>query len=286
MKSQRAFSERLLMNRLKKNKSKFYGLIKLLEIKAKKPIPLNPKLIVNKKIENSENKTAFEGLKLVHKLNNNFYKKRINIDESLKESQEFLDGFNYFKSAQDKNILKKIEKRRIMLNSILKSYEDKGIFFQEDFINKNIYNKSGMLLRKKKLIEDYYTNQVKQGRENNKKIIKYENFLNKLLKETKKILLLKSPCKDPQLLKELEENKEDNKNDFENILNLKSKEIIDKLINENNLLKNLIELDKKNFENRMNKIEQENKKDNDIVNCIKILFKIFMFNIQISLYFI
>ena len=263
MKSQRAFSERLLMNRMKKNKSKYYGLIKLLQIKAKKQIPLNPKLIVNKKIDNSENKTALEGLKLIHKLNNSFYKKRINIDETLKESQDFLDRFNYFKSAQDKDIFKKIEKKQIALSSVLKSYEDKGIYFQEDFINKNIYNKSGILLRKKMLIEDYYTDQVKQGGDKNKKIIKYENFLGKLSKDAEKTLLLKSPYQDPQLLKELEEIKEDNKNDFENIVDLKTKEIIDKLINENNLLKNLIELDKKNFEKRINKIEKENKTDND-----------------------
>lgn len=264
MKSKSSSSEKLLLKRMKQNKTKYRGLIKLLETKAKKQIPLNIKLILDKNTDDSENKTALEGLKLNYEINNNFNEIKFNIDESIKQNQNLFNRFKVYKSASDKDIIKKIEKKQNTFDRILKAYEDKGFYFQSGFINKNIYNKSGVLLRKKKPIEDYYSIQIKYEKNANDKVIKYENFYNKISREAQKRLIIKSAFKVQEQLEELERLYWENKNyDFERIEDLKKKIRTKKLIKENNLLKKLINIDKINFKNSLDKIEQENKKDDD-----------------------
>ena len=264
MKIPKVFSEKVLLKRMKKNKPKYRNLIKLLETKAKKQIPLNIKLILDKNTDDSENKTALEGLKLNYEINNNFNEIKFNIDESIKQNQNLFNRFKVYKSASDKDIIKKIEKKQNTFDRILKAYEDKGFYFQSGFINKNIYNKSGVLLRKKKPIEDYYSIQIKYEKKANDKVIKYENFYNKISREAQKRLIIKSAFKVQEQLEELERLYWENKNyDFERIEDLKKKRRTKKLIKENNLLKKLINIDKINFKNSLDKIEQENKKDDD-----------------------
>ena len=264
MKIPKVFSEKVLLKRMKKNKPKYRNLIKLLETKAKKQIPLNIKLILDKNTDDSENKTALEGLKLNYEINNNFNEIKFNIDESIKQNQNLFNRFKVYKSASDKDIIKKIEKKQNTFDRILKAYEDKGFYFQSGFINKNIYNKSGVLLRKKKPIEDYYSIQIKYEKKANDKVIKYENFYNKISREAQKRLIIKSAFKVQEQLEELERLYWENKNyDFERLEDLKKKIRTKKLIKENNLLKKLINIDKINFKNSLDKIEQENKKDDD-----------------------
>ena len=264
MKIPKVFSEKVLLKRMKKNKPKYRNLIKLLETKAKKQIPLNIKLILDKNTDDSENKTALEGLKLNYEINNNFNEIKFNIDESIKQNQNLFNRFKVYKSASDKDIIKKIEKKQNTFDRILKAYEDKGFYFQSGFINKNIYNKSGVLLRKKKPIEDYYSIQIKYEKKANDKVIKYENFYNKISREAQKRFIIKSAFKVQEQLEELERLYWENKNyDFERIEDLKKKRRTIKLIKENNLLKKLINIDKINFKNSLDKIEQENKKDDD-----------------------
>ena len=264
MKIPKVFSEKVLLKRMKKNKPKYRNLIKLLETKAKKQIPLNIKLILDKNTDDSENKTALEGLKLNYEINNNFNEIKFNIDESIKQNQNLFNRFKVYKSASDKDIIKKIEKKQNTFDRILKAYEDKGFYFQSGFINKNIYNKSGVLLRKKKPIEDYYSIQIKYEKKANDKVIKYENFYNKISREAQKRLIIKSAFKVQEQLEELERLYWENKNyDFERLEDLKKKIRTKKLIKENNLLKKLINIDKINFKKSLGKIEQENKKDDD-----------------------
>ena len=264
MKIPKVFSEKLLLKRMKKNKPKYHNLIKILETKAKKQIPLNIKLILDKNTDDSENKTALEGLKLNYEINNNFNEIKFNIDESIKQNQNLFNRFKVYKSASDKDIIKKIEKKQNTFDRILKAYEDKGFYFQSGFINKNIYNKSGVLLRKKKPIEDYYSIQIKYEKKANDKVIKYENFYNKISREAQKRFIIKSAFKVQEQLEELERLYWENKNyDFERIEDLKKKSRTKKLIKENNLLKKLINIDKINFKKSLDKIEQENKIDDD-----------------------
>ena len=264
MKIPKVFSEKVLLKRMKKNKPKYSNLIKLLETKAKKQIPLNIKLILDKNTDDSENKTALEGLKLNYEINNNFNEIKFNIDESIKQNQNLFNRFKVYKSASDKDIIKKIEKKQNTFDRILKAYEDKGFYFQSGFINKNIYNKSGVLLRKKKPIEDYYSIQIKYEKKANDKVIKYENFYNKISREAQKRFIIKSAFKVQEQLEELERLYWENKNyDFERIEDLKKKRRTKKLIKENNLLKKLINIDKINFKKSLDKIEQENEKDDD-----------------------
>ena len=81
MKSKSSSSEKILLKRMKQNKTKYRGLIKLLETKAKNQIPLNIKLILKAKTDDSENKEALEGLKLNQELNNSL----LSIKNSLNE---------------------------------------------------------------------------------------------------------------------------------------------------------------------------------------------------------
>ena len=254
MKSKSSSSEKILLKRMKQNKTKYRGLIKLLETKAKNQIPLNIKLILKAKTDDSENKEALEGLKLNHELNNSLLSIKNSLNVSKEKNKKFFDKFKIYKSISENNILKKIERKENALSNVLKPYEDKGFYFQNDFLNKNIYNQSGILLRKKKSIDEYYSTQVKEG-ENNK-INKYENFYNKLARETKRKFIIKSGYKVSQQLEELDKINEENKFYFERQESLKKKKAIKKFIYENSLLKKLINLDKINL-----KVEEETKKD-------------------------
>ena len=254
MKSKSSSSEKILLKRMKQNKTKYRGLIKLLETKAKNQIPLNIKLILKAKTDDSENKEALKGLKLNQELNNSLLSIKNSLNVSKEKNKKFFDKFKIYKSISENNILKKIERKENALSNVLKPYEDKGFYFQNDFLNKNIYNQSGILLRKKKSIDEYYSTQVKEG-ENNK-INKYENFYNKLARETKRKFIIKSGYKVSQQLEELDKINEENKFYFERQESLKKKKAIKKFIYENSLLKKLINLDKINL-----KVEEETKKD-------------------------
>ena len=263
MKSQSSSSEQILLKRMKQNKAKYRSLIKLLETKAKSQIPLNIKLILKEKTDDSENKEALEGLKITHELNNELDNIKSTMNESKEKNKKFFDRFKIYKSISENNIIKKIERKQNALSNVLKPYEDKGFYFQNSFLNKNIYNQSGMLLRKKKLIDDYYSTQIKHEGNGNKKIIKYENFYKKLSRETQRRLIISSACEVSERLEKLDKIDEENKFYFERQESLKKKKMIKKLIYENSLLKKLINIDKINLKNRIDKIEEENKKDNN-----------------------
>jgi len=259
MKSQSSFSEKVLLKRMKKNRRKYRGLIELLETKAKSQIPLNIKLILKAKTDDSENKEALEGLKLNHELNNNLNDIKNSLNESKEKNKKFFDHFKIYKSISENNILKKIERKQNSLSNVLKPYEDKSFYFQNDFLNKNIFNQSGILLRKKKLVDEYYSTQVKKGEKN--VINKYENFYKKMERETKKRFIIKSAYKVAEQLEELDKKNEENKFYFERQESIKKAKSIKKLLFENNLLKKLINIDKINLKNKLDNIGQENKKD-------------------------
>ena len=237
-----------LIIRLKQNISKNDGLIKLLELKKHKPIVINPKLVSNNKIEDNETKLAYEGSKIIEDTNNRFIKNKIKYENKRNENEDFMNYFKYYKSTKDKDIITEIEKKEYAFGKLLKAYEDKGISFQGNFFHKDIYNQSGILLRKKNLVEEYYEKQVKKEGVKGKKIIKYENFINKLLNMTKYKLILKKPFRNykSKATRKLEEQKnlENQENDE------KIKKLINKQIQENNLIKNLINLEEKNLQEK------------------------------------
>ena len=180
-----------LINRIENDYSKPLSLIQLLNIKAKKPIILNAQTMRDKKnFYKSENKLALEGAKLIEEANINF-EKNINIYNHNKEENElFSKIFKQFKSREIKNKEEKVKKYQFTFGDLLKSYENKRRNFEITYLYKNIFNKSGILLRKQQLIEDYFSDEVKKEGNKSKKIVKYKNFLNKLLTETKKRLFL------------------------------------------------------------------------------------------------
>ena len=257
-----------LIIRLKQNISKNDGLIKLLELKKHKPIVINPKLVSNNKIEDNETKLAYEGSKIIEDTNNRFIKNKIKYENKRNENEDFMNYFKYYKSTKDKDIITEIEKKEYAFGKLLKAYEDKGISFQGNFFHKDIYNQSGILLRKKNLVEEYYEKQVKKEGVNGKKIIKYENFINKLLNMTKYKLILKKPFRNykSKATRKLEEQK--NHTNYEKI-----KEQINKQIQENNLIINLIHSEEKNLQQKeipkkLNLNDIDEKEKNEFISSI------------------
>ena len=247
-------SKNKLIKRLRKNLSKNEGLIKLLELRKHKPITINPKL--NKNIENNEEKFIYDGLKLIEKTNINFEENKINYEEKKKENQEFFNNFNSYKSMKEKNIIDEIAKKEYAFGKLLKSYEDRGISFNGNFFHKDIYNKSGILIRKKKTVEEYFANEVKNEGVKSRKIIKYQNFIKKLSNVANERLFFKLPFKNPakqESLKKLTNFKTEKIKDDEN----KIQNEIKTQIEENNLIENLIILEKQNY-------EKENRDFNEI----------------------
>lgn len=245
-------SKRKLLKRIQRDYSKSDSLIQLLEMKTKKPIILNPKLIKDKKkFDKLENKTALEGVKKIQESNNNFVE-NINKYNDMKNSNDFfMNKFKKYKSFANKNKYEEIEKNKLIFGNLLKIYDDKGINFGGNFFHKGIYNVSGILLRKKKLIEDYYANEVKKEGKNSRKIIKYKNFLNKLSNLTKDKLMKKLKLQNKNKTEKEEKGKYHKITDFEigQIHDcLKKKKEIEKLISENDLLKKLIDSDRTHFE--------------------------------------
>ena len=245
-------SKRKLLKRIQRDYSKSDSLIQLLEMKTKKPIILNPKLIKDKKkFDKLENKTALEGVKKIQESNNNFVE-NINKYNDMKNSNDFfMNKFKKYKSFANKNKYEEIEKNKLIFGNLLKIYDDKGINFGGNFFQKGIYNVSGILLRKKKLIEDYYANEVKKEGKNSRKIIKYKNFLNKLSNLTKDKLMKKLKLQNKNKTEKEEKGKYHKITDFEigQIHDcLKKKKEIEKLISENDLLKKLIDSDRTHFE--------------------------------------
>ena len=245
-------SKRKLLKRIQRDYSKSDSLIQLLEMKTKKPIILNPKLIKDKKkFDKLENKTALEGVKKIQESNNNFVE-NINKYNNMKNNNDFfMNKYKKYKSFANKNKYEEIEKNKLIFGNLLKIYDDKGINFGGNFFHKGIYNVSGILLRKKKLIEDYYANEVKKEGKNSRKIIKYKNFLNKLSNLTKDKLMKKLKLQNKNKTEKEEKGKYHKITDFEigQIHDcLKKKKEIEKLISENDLLKKLIDSDRTHFE--------------------------------------
>ena len=258
MKSGSYTTRKKLLQRVKKEKPA-HGIIKLLELRKNSPIPLNPRLIENTKIKSPERKLAFEGLKIIEEADNSL---NINISKYKKQEEEnqlFLKHFKAYKSIENKNTYKALQRKEFAFGNLLQTYEDKGISFQ-DFFNKDILKKSGIILRKKNLIEDYFSDEVKKEGEKSRKIIKYENFLSKLSVENKKSLIRRLPFQNATQIKELEDKKKSDRNFLlgEEQADQKEKEEIQKLLSQNEKLTNLIEIDKKNFQH-LYKINDYNK---------------------------
>ena len=247
MKNKSFSSGRKLVKRIERDDSKPESLIQLLELKTKKPIILNPKFIRNKnKFDKSENKLALETLKLIEEANINFDKNINNYNHNKEKNELFSKRFKKFKSREIKNKEEKVKKYQFTFGNLIRAYEKKGRSFDSTFLYKGIYNKSGILLRKKKLIEDYFSDEVKKEGNKSKKIVKYKNFMNKLLTEAKKRLIIQFPPTQ-KMLEEEKQKKEENikKEELEECL--KKQKEIEKLISENNLLKKLIKENKENL---------------------------------------
>ena len=254
-----------LLQRIKKEKSSHSIIIKLLELKKKPPISLNPRLIENTKIKSPERKLAYEGLKIIDEAGNSLNINKSKYKKQEEENQLFLKHFRTYKTIKNKNTFKAVQKKEFAFGNLLQTYQDKGITFQ-DFFNKDILKQSGITLRRKNLIEDYYSDEVRKGGAKSRKIIKYKNFLSKLSVENKKCLIRRLPFQNATQIKELEDKIKIDK-DFllgEEQTIQKEKEEIEKLLSQNERLTNLIEVDKKNFEH-LYKIHDYNKNifDND-----------------------
>lgn len=282
-----SITRKKLIRRMKneQDKSKSDSLLQLLLPKSKNQIPLTERLCKDRKIDGKEFKLAYGGLKLIHELNTNFKKNMGNYNNMKEENQFFFKKFKIYETARNKNIYERIIENERAFGNLLKEYENKGINFQGNFFNKDILNKSGILLVKKKLIEDYYSNEVKNEGDKSRKIIKYENFLSKLKDTAKNKLMLKIPFKNSSKsllnMEEKEKEKEINrkmeyleierKQKFE-----KKQDEINKLISDNNMLQKLIIIEKDIYKSSILKRDKDKDKEQEkLYNFDDIKFNFF-----------
>lgn len=270
MKNKSISSKKKLMKRLSKDELIPESLINLLKMKPDKPIVINPRLIEGKKHYNrNENKLALEGVKLIKESNTILKQNKNKYNYNKQMNEIFESKFQRFKSSHNKTKYDEIKNFQFTFGNLLRSYENRGKIMDTKFLNKSIYTKSGILLRRKKLIFDYYSDEVKREGNQSKKIIKYNNFMNKLLGTTQKKLILKviipNNRSSKNLLKKIAgEIKPPND---EEKLQEKQKEI-EKLISENDLLKQLIDIEENNFETTRSLGQLSDKKNNEEENKI------------------
>lgn len=270
MKNKSISSKKKLMKRLSKDELIPESLINLLKMKPDKPIVINPRLIEGKKHYNrNENKLALEGVKLIKESNTILKQNKNKYNYNKQMNEIFESKFQRFKSSHNKTKYDEIKNFQFTFGNLLRSYENRGKIMDTKFLNKSIYTKSGILLRRKKLIFDYYSDEVKREGNQSKKIIKYNNFMNKLLGTTQKKLILKviipNNRSSKNLLKKIAgEIKPPND---EEKLQEKQKEI-EKLISENDLLKQLIDIEENNFETTRRLGQLSDKKNNEEENKI------------------
>lgn len=270
MKNKSISSKKKLMKRLSKDELIPESLINLLKMKPDKPIVINPRLIEGKKHYNrNDNKLALEGVKLIKESNTILKENKNKYNYNKQMNEIFESKFQRFKSSHNKTKYDEIKNFQFTFGNLLRSYENRGKIMDTKFLNKSIYTKSGILLRRKKLIFDYYSDEVKREGNQSKKIIKYNNFMNKLLGTTQKKLILKviipNNRSSKNLLKKIAgEIKPPND---EEKLQEKQKEI-EKLISENDLLKQLIDIEENNFETTRRLGQLSDKKNNEEENKI------------------
>ena len=77
-----------------------------------------------------------------------------------------------------KNVTSK--KSRELLNNILPKYEQKHMIFNDKFLKKNIFHKSGLLPYTLKQNVDFFNEEIKQHGINSSNSLKYINFIEKL----------------------------------------------------------------------------------------------------------
>ena len=245
MENKNFFSKNKILKKHKQDILKNETLIELLNFKIKKPIILNPTLIKDKaKYTDSENQIALEGKKLIYELNKNYEKNMDSYYEKKKETENFSKTYRQIKTRTNKNKFQVIENNKLILGHLLNKYENKGINFQGKFFDKEIFNISGILLRRKKLMEDYFSNEIKKEGNRSTKIIKYKNFLSRLSNHIRKKLIKKLHTTSVKIIKQ-KKGKEYKIGQLQR--ELKKKKEIQKLKSDNNFLKKLIETDKNNI---------------------------------------
>lgn len=270
MKNKSFSSREKLMKKLIKDPSKPESLMDLLKLKAEKPIILNPRILRKEKsCDGSANKLAFKGLLLIDETNRKNKRKQIIYDKMKQENELFLEQFKKVKSMTDRNKFEKSKKFRFIFEELLNAYKLKGMNLDRQFLLKCIFNKSGILLRDRELIDEYFSEEFQKGGEQSLKILKYKSFMNKLLTDTNKRLILKLPFLNTEKFKMLQNQNNENSFLEENMKTFYKRQMeIEKLISENELLQKLIEIDNENFlkeKSSKENDEKNNEKDNNFL---------------------
>ena len=185
------------------------------------------------------------------------------------ENELFLEQFKKVKSMTDRNKFEKSKKFRFIFEELLNAYKLKGMNLDRKFLLKCIFNKSGILLRDRELIDEYFSEEFQKGGEQSLKILKYKSFMNKLLTDINKRLILKLPFLNTEKFKMLQNQNNENSFLEENMKTFYKRQMeIEKLISENELLQKLIEIDNENFlkeKSSKENDEKNNEKDNNFL---------------------
>ena len=186
--NQNNISKKLLIKKLKEEgKGKFYNIDQILSYKKPKIYKIQKIDDKNYKEEESHNQAYNESLKIFRQFNNKF-KKGIEIYNSVKnENNEFIKEYRDYKNDHKRMFIKDTKQKNFIFGSLLNSYKKKGIQIPPKILDYDVYKESGLLISKKRKIEEFFDQEINLKATNNDKGEKSVKFLKKLAHEVKKV---------------------------------------------------------------------------------------------------
>ena len=290
--NQNNISKKLLIKKLKEEgKGKFYNIDQILSYKKPKIYKIQKIDDKNYKEEESHNQAYNESLKIFRQFNNKF-KKGIEIYNSVKnENNEFIKEYRDYKNDHKRMFIKDTKQKNFIFGSLLNSYKKKGIQIPPKILDYDVYKESGLLISKKRKIEEFFDQEINLKGTNNDKGEKSVKFLKKLAHEVKKVynkrmfnINNKSMNNSENTNKESLSYENDDNEYIKNELDLKKKIKKEKYLSFfNRLHSNIKEIKKQEKENNRLKeliaYEEEKHKyiNNSVNNDNKNTLKVFLF---------
>ena len=185
-------SNKILIKKLNiEGRARDNNIEKILSFKKPKALTINPKLadykINNNDEEDNRNRAYNEALKIVRNFNKEFKNNIKNYNIKKNENQNFKIGYQKYKKVNEKQSIEEIQKKNYIFGQLLNSYYKRGIKVPEEFFYSDIYKDSGLLLVKKRKIDEFFEEEVVKTGEKSKKAAKTVKFLEKISDDVEKV---------------------------------------------------------------------------------------------------
>ena len=129
-------------------------------------------------IPKDDEKAIMDLILIIQKYNRILAKKMAEYEEKKKENQYFsffYDGMKYFNKD-----LKSITSSTNLMGNLLSQYEKRHIKFDSKFLNRNMFNQSGLLPFTEKETFNFFDSEIQKNGQNSPKSIKSIKFIEKL----------------------------------------------------------------------------------------------------------